>query len=91
MMRFVWVFGFVMVAGCVGLRKEVITAPTVETNVEKTTIVVKDPQGNVLRIEEKEMVLQQYTAREPVGLTSTKAPAVLRTKMVNGVVVEATE
>ncbi len=63
----------------------------VTTSIEKTTIVVKDPQGNVLRVEEKEMVLQQYTAREPVGLTTTKPPAVLRTQIVNGKIVEVAQ
>ena len=52
---------------------------------------VKDPSGAVLRVEEKEMVLQQYTAREPVGLTTTKPPAVLRTQIVNGKIVEVAQ
>ncbi len=50
--------------------------PGVKTNIEKTTVTVKDPQGNVLRIEEKEMVLQEYTASEPVELKTVKPPKV---------------
>jgi|GEM_PF-2343157 len=63
----------------------------VKTSIEKTTVTVKDPQGNVLRVEEKEMVLQEYTAREPVGLTTTKPPAIQKFKKVDGKIVEVTE
>jgi hypothetical protein len=73
-------------AGCI---PQAHIAPNgVKTSIEKTTVTVKDPQGNVLRVEEKEMVLQEYTAREPVALTTTKPPAVQKLKYEKGKLVE---
>ena len=74
------------VTGCVPQAH--LEARGVTTNIEKTTVTVKDPQGNVLRVEEKEMVLQQYTARNAVELKTTKPPAVQRFRIENGKLVE---
>ncbi len=76
----------VTVAACVPAVQLVPNA--VKTSIEKTTVTVKDPQGNVLRIEEKEMVLQEYTAREPVALKTVKPPAVQRFHYENDKLVE---
>jgi hypothetical protein len=48
----------------------------VHTNIEKTTVTVKDAQGNVMRIEEKEMVLQEYLAKSPIELKMANSPPV---------------
>lgn len=86
-------FGIILfaafIAGCIPQAQ--LTPVGVKTSIEKTTVTVKDPQGNVLRVEEKEMVLQEYTAREPVGLTTTKPPAVQKLKVEKGKLVEVTE
>ena len=60
----------------------------VKTSIEKTTVTVKDPQGNVLRIEEKEMVLQEYTAKSPVELKTVTPPPVQHVHYENGKLVE---
>ena len=82
---------------CLALSPLVACLPTttavvnagVKTSIEKTTVTVKDPQGNVLRVEEKEMVLQEYTAKDPVGLTTVAPPKVQKLKYENGKLVEA--
>jgi len=82
--------GFVLalfaVSACVPSEKLVPSA--VKTSVEKTTVTVKDPAGSVLRIEEKEMVLQEYTAKDPVGLKTVTPPQVLKMHFENGKLVE---
>jgi hypothetical protein len=65
-----------------------IVPSAVKTSIEKTTVTVKDPQGNVLRIEEKEMVLQEYTAKEPVQLKTVAPPPVQKVHFENGKLVE---
>ena len=61
---------------------------TVKTSIEKTTVTVKDPQGNVLRVEEKEMVLQEYNAKTPVELKTVTPPPVQHFHYENGKLVE---
>jgi hypothetical protein len=80
-----------LVCACVPPPAMAVMAPGAKTSVEKTTIVIKDPQGNVLRSEEKEMVIQEYTAREPVPLTTTRPPALQRFKVEKGRLVEVTQ
>jgi len=74
-------------AACVPVQTQTVPAG-VQTNIEKTTVTVKDAQGNVLRTEEKEMILQEYTAKEPVGLKTAVAPRVLHLKVEKGQTVE---
>lgn len=44
------------------------------TKVERTTVTVRDPEGKVIRIEEKETILQDYLASEPVRMKTVGAP-----------------
>jgi len=76
----------VAVSACIPTDKLIPAA--VKTSVEKTTVTVKDPSGGVLRIEEKEMVLQEYTARDPVGLKTVTPPTVLKMHFENGKLIE---
>lgn len=76
-------------SGC--LPQPTVVPVGAKTSIEKTTVTVKDPSGAVLRVEEKEMVLQEYTAREPVALTTTKPPTIQKLKYESGKLVEVTE
>lgn len=80
------VFALLATSACIPAEKLVPAA--VKTSLEKTTVTVKDPAGTVLRIEEKEMVLQEYTARDPVGLKTVTPPAVQKLHFENGKLVE---
>lgn len=59
--------------GC--MPQPVKVVPGVVTKVERTTVTVRDPDGKVIRIEEKETVLQDYLSAEPVRLKTVGAPA----------------
>jgi hypothetical protein len=80
------VFALAGLGACIPQAQVVPAA--VKTSIEKTTVTVKDPQGNVLRIEEKEMVLQEYTAKDPVGLKTVAPPPLQRLHYENGKLVE---
>jgi hypothetical protein len=77
----------VLVFGACVPQAELVPS-AVKTSIEKTTVTVKDPQGNVLRIEEKEMVLQEYTANAPVELKTVTPPPVQKVHYENGKLVE---
>ena len=80
---------FASILGGVGCIPQAEVVPsTVKTSIEKTTVTVKDPQGNVLRVEEKEMVLQEYSAKAPVELKTVTPPPVQRFHYENGTLVE---
>ena len=58
------------------------TPEGVRTSIEKVTVTVKDAQGNVMRIEEKEQIVQEYSAASPVEMKQAKSPPLRESKIV---------